>query len=148
MEIRFLKLHDDAVIPTRGHENHFCSLTHDTGFDVYAVEDVKIPAQSSAVVPCGLQVSYITPGYWFRMESRSGLAFKHDVISFPGVIDNQYRGEIKVKMFNLNHKDYTIKKGERFVQIAVYPLIDCNLEWSSSVISTKRADKGFGSSGK
>ena len=83
---RFVKTHPDAQLPKKNNES-------DTGFDVFSVEEVTIPARSSAVVPVGLKVGYIPEGYWFKVEGRSGLGFKHGILPHPGIIDNGYRGD-------------------------------------------------------
>lgn len=139
-EIKFKKIHNDAQLPKKNHQD-------DTGFDLYAVEDVLIPAKGSAVVPNGLQVSYISPGYWFRIEPRSGLGFKHGLQPHLGVIDSGYRGELSVKLFNFSDVDYHVKKGDRIAQIAIYYNIDIGCSWGE-VVQTERGDKRLGSSGK
>jgi len=65
IELKVVKTHPDAKLPHRAHDN-------DSGYDVYSVEEVVVPARGSVVVPVGLTLAYITPGYWFRVEPRSG----------------------------------------------------------------------------
>lgn len=145
MEIKFKKIHPDAKLPTQN--NSQTDGTGDTGWDVYAVEDKIIPAKGSAVVDNGLQFAFITPGYWVKVEGRSGMGFKHDVIPHGGIIDNQYRGPAGVKLRNLSDKDYEVKKGDKIAQFVVYPLIPCEIS-EGEVEDTSRGDKGFGSSGR
>ena len=83
--ITFIKTHEDAKLPQRNNKE---PLIGDSGYDIYAVEDAIIPAQSTEVVQVGLEIGYIEPGYWIRVESRSGLYFKHRITSFFGIIDN------------------------------------------------------------
>ena len=71
--IKVKKTHPDAVLPTANNKE---LGTGDTGFDLVAVEDVYIQAGSSKVVPVGLSLADITPGYWIKIEPRSGLGFK------------------------------------------------------------------------
>ena len=92
-KVQFVKVHPDAILPSKNH-------TSDTGFDVYCVEDTVIPAHGSAVVPVGIKVGYIPSGYWFKVEGRSGLGFKHSLLPHPGIIDNEYRGDCGVKIYN------------------------------------------------
>jgi len=139
--IKFIKLHDDAKLPSRNN-------TTDTGFDVYSVEDVIIPAHTSNKVSCGLQVAYITPGYWFETRGRSGLAFKNDVAPFMGTIDNGYRGELGLKLFNFSNTHYHIKKGDRICQIALVKLQNCYMSFVDEIHETERGGSGFGGSGK
>lgn len=83
--LKFVKTHPNAVLPVRKHDD---LSTGDTGYDVTAVEDTVIPARSSALVPTGLTLADVPPGLWIRIESRSSLAFKHNVHAFNGIIDN------------------------------------------------------------
>tara|TARA_R100001244_G_scaffold102267_1_gene76211 strand:+ start:1706 stop:2128 length:423 start_codon:yes stop_codon:yes gene_type:complete len=139
MEIRFKKTSDKAVIPSKNHES-------DTGLDVTAIEDKVIPARGSAVVDVGLQFSYIAHGYWVKVESRSGLGFKHGVTAHPGIIDNGYRGDAGIKLINNTDKAYQVSSGDRIAQFVVYTNhnVDCV---EGEPTNTKRGSKGFGSSG-
>lgn len=139
--IKFLKTHPDAVLPTKNNSN-------DSGYDMTAVEDTVIPARGSAVVPVGLTLADLQHGYWIRIESRSGMAFKFGVTAFNGIIDNAYRGDLGVKLFNHTDVDYTVAKGNRVAQLVIYPLVNGEAVWSDTVTETVRGDKGFGSSGK
>ena len=86
MIIKFKKTNPDAILPKRNHDN--VDGTGDTGYDVYSVEDKVIPARGSAVVDVGLEFAYIEPHYWIKIEGRSGLGFKHDIIPHGGIVDN------------------------------------------------------------
>lgn len=143
--VMFLKTHPDAVLPERNHKQ---TLTGDSGYDVTAVEDTLIPAKGAAVVPVGLKLAYLPPGIWIRIESRSGLQFKHGLQAFNGIIDNQYRGDMGIRVLNHSDKDYTVKKGDRVAQLVLYPLIAQETAWAEEVYETERGEKGFGSSGK
>lgn len=143
--IKFLKTHADAVLPKK---NNSDPSTGDSGYDMTAVEETVIPSRGSAVVPVGLTLAYLSPEFWVRIESRSGLAFKHNITAFNGIIDNPYRGDLGVKLFNHSDLDYTVKKGDRCAQLVIYPLVHMTADWSDSVSETSRGAKGFGSSGK
>lgn len=144
--IKFKKTHADAVLPAA---NNIDPGTGDTGYDLVAVEDVLVPHCGSDVVPVGLTLADISPGYWLRIEPRSGLGFKHSIQPHLGVIDNGYRGDLGVKLYNFSHKyDYQVNKGDKIAQLAVYELIQPVCEWANDVTDTKRGDKGFGSSDK
>lgn len=138
--LKFEKVHDNAKLPTKNHEN-------DTGYDLYSIEDKVIPALQSAVVDVGLKFAFIPEGYWIKVESRSGLGFKHGIMAHPGIIDNGYRGSAGVKLYNLTGSDYTVKQGDRIAQLAIYFNISMNVEWGK-IEETTRGEKGFGSSGK
>ena len=142
--IKFFKTHPDAVLPERNHKDSF---TGDSGYDVTSVEDTIIPAKGAAVVPVGLKLAYLPPGVWIRIESRSGLQFKHGLQAFNGIIDNQYRGDMGIRVLNHSDKDYTVKKGDRVAQLVLYHLVTTEASWSETVHKTERGEKGFGSSG-
>lgn len=153
--INFVKTHERAKLPS---QNNTTSLgTSDTGYDLYAVEDVCIPCAKqsdtgvnigSAVVPVGLEVAYITPGYWFRIEGRSGLGFKHGIQPHFGIIDNQYRGDLGVKLYNFTDKDYMVKAGDKIAQMVIYNLVEIGFAFVDKKEESARGEKGFGSSGK
>ena len=147
--VKFVKTHDDAQLPRA---NNSQIGTGDSGYDLVAVEDTVIPWHQrnpgSAVVPVGLKLAYIQEGYWFRIEPRSGLGFKHSLQPHLGVIDNSYRGDLGVKLYNFGETQYTVTKGDRIAQFVVYPLIHPQCEFTDEVVETSRGDKGFGSSGK
>ena len=138
--LKFEKTHESAKLPTKNHES-------DTGYDVYSIEDKTVPARSSAVVGVGLKFADIPEGYWIKVESRSGLGFKHGITAHPGIIDNGYRGDAGIKLYNLTDTEYQIKAGDRIAQFVVYMNIGMQVEWGA-VQDSARGEKGFGSSGK
>ena len=137
--LKFKKTNVNAKLPTKNNES-------DTGFDVYCVEDKKIPARGSAVVDVGLEFAYITPGYWVRVEGRSGMGFKHSVSPHPGIIDSGYRGNAGIKLYNNTDTEYEVWTGERIAQFVVYKNYDVSIEEGDTVESDRGAN-GFGSSG-
>lgn len=143
IKVKFLKTHDDAILPK---VNNSAWATGDSGYDIFSVEDVVVPARGSVVAPVGITVADISPGYWFRIEPRSGLGFKHNLQPHLGVIDNQYRGDLGVKLYNFSDTDVTIEKGKAVAQFVVYPLLQVAVDWSDEVTETNRGAKGFGSS--
>lgn len=143
--VKFVKTHPDAQLPKANNED---IGTGDSGYDLTAVDDVLIHSKDSAVVPVGFKVGYIEKGFWFRVEPRSGLGFKHSLQPHLGVIDNGYRGDLGVKLYNFGSSSYTVKKGDRIAQFVVYPLIHPQCEWIDEVVESDRGEKGFGSSGK
>ena len=113
MKLKFEKTHVDAVLPIKNHQS-------DTGMDVTSVEDVTIPARGSAVVDVGLKFAYIEEGFWVKVEGRSGLGFKYGIMPHPGIIDEGYRGDAGVKLYNLTDNDYEVIAGDRIAQFVVY----------------------------
>ena len=147
VDIKFVKTHEKAVLPKYNHSDPY---TGDSGLDVTAVEDINIPYGGSAVVQVGLKLAYITPGYWFKVEGRSGLGFKYSIIPHYGIIDNPYRGDMGIKLYNFSSLElnYPVKAGDKIAQLVIYPLIQAEVNWSQEVSETNRGEKGFGSSGK
>ena len=150
VNIKFVKTHDDAVLPTKAHDGDNC-------FDLYAVEDTVIPCSSSwigdvtignAVVPVGITVADITKGYGFVLRPKSGLGFKAGLQPHLGEIDNGYRGDCGVKMYNFTSTPYEFKKGDKVAQIKIEKIYDTVIEWTDEVEEAQRGDAGFGSSGK
>lgn len=145
IEIKFVKIHDKAQLPKR---NNDLGPIGDTGYDVFAVEKTIIPAKGSAIVPTGIEVGYITPGYWFKVEARSGLGFKKGIKPHFGIIDQPYRGNLGIKLYNLSDKDVIIEEGQACAQIVIYPIYSANMSWINidEVEITARGKDGFGSS--
>jgi len=139
-QIKFKRTNPDAKLPTKNNDS-------DTGFDVYSVESKVIPARGSAVVDVGLDFADITPGFWVRVEGRSGLGFKHGIAPHPGIIDSGYRGNAGIKLYNLTDNDYEIQKGDRIAQFVVYRNYTVNVS-EGEVVESDRGANGFGSSGK
>lgn len=147
-KFKFVKTHPDAVLPKRNHND---PIFGDSGYDVTAVEDIVVPAKGAVIVPVGLKLGQLPPGFWIRIESRSGLQFKHNISAFNGIIDNNYRGDMGVRLINSSDIDYQVKKGDRVAQLVLYPLIAVDekyVEFTEEVTETDRGEKGFGSSGK
>ena len=148
MKLKFLRTHPDAKLPA-AHVG-IGSGVGDSGYDLVAVEDVHIGCYplNSEVVPVGLTLAYVEKGYWFRIEPRSGLGFKHSIQPHLGVIDNGYRGDLGVKLYNLGREPYEVKKGDKIAQLVVYPLIQPECSWADEVVESDRGDSGFGSTGR
>lgn len=140
IKIVFKKTNENALLPTKNH-------TDDSGWDVYSVEDTIIPARGSKIVDNGLTLAYMTPNYWLKVETRSGLGFKHGLLCHPGIIDNGYRGNLGIKIYNLTDQDYTVKKGDRIAQLVVYKNYPAEVSFGE-IIETDRGNSGFGSSGR
>jgi len=138
--MKFEKTHPEAQLPKK-------NFTSDSGWDIFAVEEMVIPANGKAVVPVGLKLAYLEPGYWISVESRSGLSFKNGILAHPGVIDQNYRGDLGVLLYNHGVEAYTVKKQDRVAQLVLHYNIHLDVDWGI-VQPTDRGEKGFGSSGK
>lgn len=120
------------------------------GADVCACmkEAVVLKKGERVLIGTGLQFE-IPEGYEIQVRPRSGLAFKNGVtvLNTPGTIDSDYRGELKVLLYNAGDEDFTVNNGDRIAQIVVAPVTIGDFIESSSVSETERADGGFGSTG-
>ena len=134
-----IMLSPGAIAPTRGSAGA-------AGYDLYANEDVTIGETEFTPVNTGVSVA-IPPGYYGRIAPRSGLAAKHGIIIGGGVIDEDYRGELKVLMSCLFGM-YNVSRGERIAQLILEKITTPELEIVDSLDDTDRGSDGFGSTGK
>ena len=116
------------------------------GYDLYAIEDVTINCFQFIPVSTGVSMA-IPAGHYGRVAPRSGLAVKHGVMVGAGVIDCDYRGELKVALATLNGV-YEFKKGERIAQLIIERIATPELVQVDSLAETDRGNCGFGSTGK
>ena len=118
------------------------------GMDLKAniLEPIQLKARSSVVIPTGIYVA-LPDGCEMQIRGRSGLAFKYDIVSHLGTLDADYRGEIKVKLFNLSDNDFVINPGERIAQIVIARYE--KIEWDEVAVldETDRGEGGFGATG-
>ena len=121
------------------------------GMDIRAgiIESIVIESGGFAAVPTNLQVE-IPHGYEIQVRARSGLAFKNGigVLNSPGTIDEDYRGEIKVILFNFGKEDFIINPGDRIAQLILGRVHKADILESESLSETERGAGGFGSTGK
>jgi dUTP pyrophosphatase len=121
------------------------------GYDAYASEPTTIPANGRALVSTGLAV-VCPPDTYVRVAPRSGLAVKNGISTGAGVIDADYRGEVKVLLFNHSTQDFTVNAGDRIAQLIIERIITPQVEvlndeqWET-VCDTTRGAGGFGSTG-
>ena len=134
------KLSNGATLPTRAHPT-------DAGMDLYSTEDKTIYPQSGASFDTGLHIQ-LPHGTFGKIESRSGLNIKHDVVCCGGVIDEEYTGSIVVKLYNFGDSPYEVHKMDRIAQLIIQPCIIPELEIVEELVETTRGSDGFGSSGR
>ena len=122
-----------------------------SGLDLMAFinEPIKLPPKSSCLVPTGLSVAF-SEEYEIQIRPRSGLAAKNNisVLNTPGTIDSDYRGEIKIILYNHGNNDFTVNNGDRIAQMILAPVVKIELEETNSLPETIRGKGGFGSTGK
>ena len=122
-----------------------------SGMDLMAfIEDqIKIAPNSSALIPTGISVA-IPNDVEIQIRPRSGLAAKSNisVLNTPGTIDSDYRGEIKVILFNHSSKEFIVKNKDRVAQMILMPVLKVDFEEVVDLPKTIRGSGGFGSTGK
>lgn len=144
MEVKIIKLNENAIIPTYGSEEA-------AGADLYACidSDVLIKSGETVMIKTGLAME-LPKNYVALVYARSGLAFKKGIApsNKVGVIDSDYRGEIMVALHNHSKEDYVIEKNERIAQLVITPYIKANFNLVDELNETKRNSGGFGSTGR
>ena len=122
------------------------------GMDLCACMDepVTIAPRQIVSLPTGIAIALPSADYVALVFARSGLGIKHGVAlaNGVGVIDSDYRGEIRVGLVNQSDVPYTIQPGDRVAQLAVMPVVQAQLEWVETLDETERGAGGFGSTGK
>jgi len=122
-----------------------------SGVDLSAFLEKKvvIKPNSSELIPTGLQVA-IPEELEIQIRPRSGLAAKESigVLNSPGTIDSDYRGELKIILFNHGNEDFIINNGDRIAQMVLVPIVKMEFEEVDSLPNTVRGQGGFGSTGK
>lgn len=130
-----------AITPVKG-------SPHAAGFDLFAIEDVKLTPGVPKKVRTGISCSWDDPSVYLQIKERSGLALKGLRVG-GGVIDFDYRGEIMVILINTNKEDYQITAGDKVAQIVPLKIaMDITTTLVDSLDETIRGDGGFGSTGK
>ena len=122
-----------------------------SGMDLVAFikKTIVIKPKTSSLIPTGISVAF-SEDYEIQIRPRSGLAAKFNisVLNTPGTIDSDYRGEIKVIIYNHGDKDFVINNGDRIAQMVLSPIIRMELEEVKDLPKTIRGEGGFGSTGK
>ena len=137
--LRFKQLDPRALLPKRG-------SVLAAGLDVCSIEELKIEPKQRTMARTGLAVA-IPPGFYGRVAPRSGLAAKNGLDVLAGVIDSDYRGEVKVPLINLGKQSFTIERGTRIAQMLVLPVPKVNLVEVDELDETARGKGGFGHTG-
>lgn len=144
MNIKVKKLKPGATVPTMG--SKFAA-----GADLYSAEDadVVIEPGETKFIGTGLAME-IPEGYVGLVYARSGLACKRGLApaNKVGVVDSDYRGEIKVALHNHGKEAQMVEKGERIAQMVIAPYLSVNYEEADELSETERGEGGFGSTGR
>jgi len=139
LNLRVEKLNPEAKLPQKAHPE-------DAGFDLYANDYYSIPAYGQALVQTGIKLA-IPQGFAGLIWDKSGLA-NEGITTMGGVIDSNYRGEIKVVVKNLSEDFYNIVPGQKIAQIIIQAIANLDLKEEKITDETDRQTGGFGSTGK
>ena len=142
--LKIRKVSENAVIPKR-------ATGGSAGLDLCACIDAPITLNGgeTALIPTGLAIELPSAEYGAFVFARSGLSIKHGIglLNAVGVIDSDYRGEIKVGVINQIGEVYTIEPGERVAQMVILPVSMMPVEEVETLGETDRGAGGFGSTG-
>ncbi len=134
-----IKRKQDAKLPCYAYEG-------DAAVDLFANARIVLKPGHRVAVPTGIFLE-LPKGYVGLVKDRSGLALRYGLITLAGVIDSNYRGEVKVVLANISRKAYVIEKGMRIAQLLVLKAEKINFREVSELSKSEREDRGFGSSG-
>lgn len=137
MEVQLLS--HDASAPTRG-------STEAAGFDLYSSENTTVVSGERRLVSTGISVA-IPYGYYGRVAPRSGLAVKKSIDIGAGVVDSDYRGEVKILIINNGDCPFHINKRDRIAQLVIEKIFMGDIVEVDQLSTTVRGDGGFGSTG-
>ncbi|MGM9593413.1 MAG: dUTP diphosphatase [Candidatus Onthomonas sp.] len=149
-----MKLQWKALSPKIGREipAPYYASAGAAALDLHACleEPVTIPAGDRTVIPTGIAIALPSPAYVALVFARSGLGIKKGIAlsNGVGVIDSDYRGEIRVGLHNSGAEDYTVQPGDRIAQLAVVPVLQVELEQADTLDETERGAGGLGSTGR
>ncbi|XP_020794693.1 deoxyuridine 5'-triphosphate nucleotidohydrolase, mitochondrial isoform X2 [Boleophthalmus pectinirostris] len=138
--LKFAKLSEHATTPTRGSAKA-------AGYDLYSAYDYIVGPMDKAIVKTDIQIA-VPPGHYGRVAPRSGLAAKHFIDVGAGVVDEDYRGNVGVVLFNFNKEPFEVKKGDRVAQLVCEKICYPDLEELETLDETERGAGGFGSTGR
>lgn len=140
MYVYVKKLVESAMIPVRANNT-------DAGYDLFSVESHTLKPLERKLFKTGIAVE-IPLGHYGRVAPRSGLAFYRGLDVMAGVIDSGFRGEVGVILINLSHEEVRLTHGDRIAQLIIETCHQPSMIEVSDLGDSRRAQKGFGSTGK
>ena len=144
IKVLIKKLSPDVKIPTY-------KTSGASGMDLMAFikSTIMIKPKTSCLIPTGLSMAF-SEDYEVQIRPRSGLAAKNNisVLNTPGTIDSDYRGELKVIIYNHGKENFVVNNNDRIAQMILTPVIKMELQETDKLPDTVRGDGGFGSTGK
>ena len=145
MQLSIKLLHEDAKIPEYG-------SCYAAGLDIYSCVDIEVPPSTRIPISTGISLSWEghdAENYYLRIAPRSGLSVKNSIDIGAGVIDYDYRGEIKVVFINNGQTHYQISKGDKIAQMVLEKINRFSvIQIVDELSDTERGFGGFGSTGK
>ena len=141
IDVKIQRLNENAVLPSYAHPT-------DAGADVSACEEVTINPGETKLVGTGLKVA-IPSGYEITLRPRSGMSLKTGlrIANSPATIDSDYRGEIKVPLYNDSDKVQSLDNKERVAQLVIMPYLNVTFNEVDNLSESNRDQGGFGSTG-
>ncbi len=137
--VRFKKIHEDAITPKYKSEEA-------AAFDLHSIENKEIEPGETVMVQTGISVE-LPKGYGLQLWDRSSLGVK-GIPRFAGLIDSDYRGELKVVLHNTTKDSFKVSKGDRIIQGSIVPIMQADFQEVENLEDTSRGEGGFGSTGK
>ncbi|CAG9568042.1 unnamed protein product [Danaus chrysippus] len=137
--LKFTRISEHAFPPVKGSDKA-------AGFDLKSAYDYVVPARGKELIKTDLQIE-LPSGCYGRVAPRSGLAVKNFIDVGAGVIDEDYRGNVGVVLFNHSNEDFKVNKGDRIAQLICERIYYPDLVEVSNLSESKRAEGGFGSTG-
>ncbi|XP_031327694.1 deoxyuridine 5'-triphosphate nucleotidohydrolase, mitochondrial [Photinus pyralis] len=138
--LKFTRIVPEAFSPIKG-------SVKAAGYDLKSAQDCQVPARGKAIVSTGIKVQ-LPEGCYGRIAPRSGLAAKNFIDVGAGVVDEDYRGELKVILFNHSDSAFEVKAGDRIAQLICEKIFYPDIEEVKELSETERGEGGFGSTGK
>lgn len=133
----FVKISDKATTPTKGSEQA-------AGYDLYSATSVTVESHNRALISTDIKVQ-VPIGTYGRIAPRSGLSVNYFIDIGAGVVDRDYRGTLKVLLYNHSDKDFVVKQGDCIAQLICEKIIEPEILQVASLSYTKRGEGGFGS---
>lgn len=140
MQIKFKKLDSRAISPNYAH-------TFDAGMDLFCLENISISPSERVQVNTGIAMQ-IPEGYVGLIWDKSGISHKGGLKTLGGVVDSEYRGEIKIGIINLSNEVYNFEAGQKVAQMLIQKVEQVELMESKELSETVRGEGAFGSTGK
>jgi dUTP pyrophosphatase len=139
MTLKIKKLSESATPPKYANPG-------DAGMDLYASEEMLLEPNQRKLISTGIAMA-IPKGFVGLIWDRSGIAVKHGLKTIAGVIDSNYRGEVKIALHNLSATPFQVDKGHRIAQMLIQPAEQRKIVETDNLDETERGDGAFGSTG-